>query len=155
VRRLVAAALGARRVRAGHRGRRPLPRVPRRRAPPLAAARGGGLMRARPAPYAELSCQSAFSFLRGASEPETLVQRAAELGYAALALTDRDGLYGAPRFHRAAEDAGLRAVHGTTLTLARAGLTLARAGLTLARAGLTLARATSDSAGAAGAARAC
>jgi error-prone DNA polymerase len=43
-------------------------------------------------PYAELACQSAFSFLRGACEPETLVGRAAELGYAALALTDRDGL---------------------------------------------------------------
>jgi error-prone DNA polymerase len=71
--------------------------------------------------YAELSCQSAFSFLRGASEPEALVERAAELGYAALALTDRDGLYGNPRFHLAAKAAGLPAVHGTTLTLARPG----------------------------------
>jgi len=70
--------------------------------------------------YAELQCQSAFSFLRGASEPETLVARAAELGYAALAVTDRDGLYGAPRFHKAATAAGLHAVHGVTLTLARA-----------------------------------
>ena len=57
--------------------------------------------RAAPA-YAELSCQSAFSFLRGACDPEALVARAVELGYAALALTDRDGLYGAPRFHAAA-----------------------------------------------------
>ncbi|MHC5210263.1 MAG: DNA polymerase III subunit alpha [Planctomycetota bacterium] len=70
-------------------------------------------------PYAELSCQSAFSFLRGACEPETLVERAAELGYAGMALTDRDGLYGNPRFHAAAQAAGLHAVHGTTLTLAR------------------------------------
>jgi error-prone DNA polymerase len=69
-------------------------------------------------PYAELTCQSAFSFLRGACEPETLVERAAELGYAALALTDRDGLYGNPRFHAAARAAGLHAVHGATLTLA-------------------------------------
>lgn len=69
--------------------------------------------------YAELSCQSAFSFLRGASEPEALVERARALGYAALALTDRDGLYGNPRFHLAAKAAGLPAVHGATLTLAR------------------------------------
>ena len=67
--------------------------------------------------YAELQCQSAFSFLRGASEPEALVQRAVELGYRALALTDRDGLYGNPRFHQACKEAGLHAVHGTTLTL--------------------------------------
>jgi error-prone DNA polymerase len=71
------------------------------------------------AAYAELSCQSAFSFLRGACEPETLVERAVELDYDALAVTDRDGLYGSPRFHRAAKRAGLHAVHGTTLTLAR------------------------------------
>jgi error-prone DNA polymerase len=69
--------------------------------------------------YAELQCQSAFSFLRGASEPETLVERAVELGYGALALTDRDGLYGNPRFHAACKTAGLHAVHGTTLTLRR------------------------------------
>jgi error-prone DNA polymerase len=69
--------------------------------------------------YAELSCQSAFSFLAGASEPEVLVERAAELGYGALALTDRDGLYGSPRAHQAAKRAGLPLVHGTTLSLAR------------------------------------
>ena len=80
-----------------------------------------GAQRRAPVAYAELSCQSAFSFLRGASEPEALVERATELGYAALALTDRDGLYGNPRFHLAAKAAGLAAVHGTTLTLARPG----------------------------------
>ena len=73
--------------------------------------------------YAELSCQSAFSFLRGASEPEALVERAAELGYRGLALTDRDGLYGCPRFHKALQQsaarAPLRGIHGTTLTLQR------------------------------------
>ncbi|HEX5010731.1 MAG TPA: PHP domain-containing protein, partial [Planctomycetota bacterium] len=69
--------------------------------------------------YVELQCQSAFSFLRGASEPETLVERAAALGCRALALTDRDGLYGNPRFHLACKAAGLHAVHGTTLTLRR------------------------------------
>lgn len=76
--------------------------------------------RANPVPrYAELSCQSAFSFLRGASDPEALVSRAAELGYAALALTDRDGLYGSPRLHAAAKAAELPAIHGVTLTLER------------------------------------
>ena len=49
--------------------------------------------------YIELHCASAFSFLRGASLPETLVERAAALGYTALALLDADGVYGAPRFH--------------------------------------------------------
>jgi error-prone DNA polymerase len=47
----------------------------------------------------ELHCASAFSFLEAASLPETLVDRAAALGYPALALLDRDGVYGAPRFH--------------------------------------------------------
>lgn len=73
--------------------------------------------------YAELSCQSAFSFLRGASEPEALVERAAELGYRGLALTDRDGLYGCPRFHKALQQSAttvpMRGIHGTTLTLQR------------------------------------
>lgn len=73
--------------------------------------------------YAELSCQSAFSFLRGASEPEALVERAAELGYRGLALTDRDGLYGCPRFHKALQQiqsqVELHGIHGSTLTLQR------------------------------------
>jgi len=73
--------------------------------------------------YAELSCQSAFSFLRGASEPEALVERAAELGYRGLALTDRDGLYGCPRFHKALQQSAatvpMGGIHGTTLTLQR------------------------------------
>ena len=44
--------------------------------------------------YAELHCHSAYSFLDGASQPEELAARAAELGYEALALTDHDGVYG-------------------------------------------------------------
>ena len=44
----------------------------------------------------ELRCRSAFSFLEGASNPEDLVDRAAELGHGTLALADRDGLYGGP-----------------------------------------------------------
>ena len=67
--------------------------------------------------YVELHAASAFSFLQGASLPETLVERAAALGYPALALLDRDGVYGAPRFHKAALAAGIRPIIGTELTL--------------------------------------
>ena len=67
--------------------------------------------------YIELQTASAFSFLRGASLPEALVDRAAALGYPMLALADRDGLYGIPRFHKAAQAAGLRALVGCELTL--------------------------------------
>lgn len=67
--------------------------------------------------YIELHASSAFSFLRGASLPETLVDRAAALGYPALALLDRDGVYGLPRFHQAARAAGLRAIAGAELTI--------------------------------------
>src|SRR5262245_2840929 len=66
--------------------------------------------------YIELRCRSAFSFLAGASLPEDLIDRAAALGYPALALGDRDGVYGAPRFHQAAKKAGLRAIIGAALT---------------------------------------
>ena len=68
--------------------------------------------------YIELHCASAFSFLDGASLPEALVERAAELGYPALALLDRDGVYGAPRFHQAAKRAGIKAIIGGELTIA-------------------------------------
>jgi error-prone DNA polymerase len=74
------------------------------------------------APYVELRCRSAFSFLDGASLPEDLARRAAELGYDALALGDRDGLYGAPRFFRAAGGggaaSGMRPMVGADVTLA-------------------------------------
>jgi error-prone DNA polymerase len=73
------------------------------------------------APYIELHAASAFSFLQGASLPEALVDRAAHLGYSALALLDRDGVYGAPRFHKAALAAGLRPIIGAELTLTRTG----------------------------------
>ena len=68
--------------------------------------------------YVELHTASAFSFLQGASLPEALVERAAELGYRALALLDRDGVYGAPRFHKAAKAAGIRPIIGAELTIA-------------------------------------
>src|SRR4026208_2034756 len=67
--------------------------------------------------YIELHAASAFSFLQGSSLPETLVERAAALGYPALALVDADGVYGAPRFHKAAKQAGLRAIIGAELTI--------------------------------------
>jgi len=72
-------------------------------------------------PYVELRCRSAFSFLEGASNPEDLALRAAELGHGVLALADRDGLYGAPRFHAAARSAGLRAIVGAELAQAAGG----------------------------------
>jgi error-prone DNA polymerase len=62
--------------------------------------------------YCELHTSSAFSFLDGASLPEALVDRAAALGYPAVALLDRDGVYGAPRFHLAAKKAGIKAIVG-------------------------------------------
>jgi error-prone DNA polymerase len=67
--------------------------------------------------YIELRARSAFSFLEGATTPEDLAARAAELGYSAMALGDRDGLYGAPRFYQAAKSAGIRQIVGAELTL--------------------------------------
>jgi len=69
--------------------------------------------------YIELRMRSAFSFLEGSALPEDLVERAAEFGYPALAMGDRDGLYGAPRFYHGAERAGVRAIVGAELTLDR------------------------------------
>ncbi len=68
--------------------------------------------------YAELHCLSAFSFLRGASQPEELCERAQALGYAALSVTDECSLAGAVRAHLAAKDAGLPLVIGSEFTLA-------------------------------------
>ena len=66
----------------------------------------------------ELHAASAFSFLLASSQPEDLVLRAAELGYTAVALVDRDGLCGAPRFRKAARAQGIRPIVGAELTLA-------------------------------------
>ena len=70
-----------------------------------------------PPPYTELHAHSAFSFLDGASAPEELAARAAELGHEALALTDHDGLCGSLAFAHAARDAGVRPITGAELTL--------------------------------------
>ena len=68
-------------------------------------------------PYVELHVRSAFSFLRGGSLPERLAERAAELGYGALALGDRMGVYGAPRFRVTAKEVGLRPIYGAELAM--------------------------------------
>jgi len=68
--------------------------------------------------FTELHAQSAFSFLEAAELPETLVAEAVRLDMPALALVDRDGVYGAPRFYRAARAAGIKALVGSEVTLA-------------------------------------
>src|SRR5579883_763269 len=73
-------------------------------------------------PYVELRARSAFSFLEGATAPEELAEAAAAAGYDAIALGDRDGVYGAPRFYQAARQSGLRAIVGAELTLDNSSL---------------------------------
>ena len=67
--------------------------------------------------YAELHCLSNFSFLRGASHPEELAERAKTLGYKALALTDECSLGGAVRAHQAAKECGLKLILGTEILI--------------------------------------
>jgi error-prone DNA polymerase len=64
----------------------------------------------------ELHSRSAFSFLESPTQPETLVDHAAQIGLPAIALLDRDGLYGLPRFHMAAVKRGITAHCGAELT---------------------------------------
>jgi error-prone DNA polymerase len=71
--------------------------------------------------YVELRCRSAFSFLEASSNPEDLIAAAAEQGHEVLALGDHHGLYGIPRFHLAARNAGLRAIVGAVLNVEREG----------------------------------
>ncbi|HEX3739703.1 MAG TPA: PHP domain-containing protein, partial [Terriglobales bacterium] len=66
--------------------------------------------------YIELHSHSAFSFLEGSSLPENLIARCAELKMPAMALLDRDGVYGAPRFHMAAKKIGIKAHIGAEVT---------------------------------------
>ena len=67
--------------------------------------------------YAELHCHTNFSFLDGASHPEDLAERAVELGYEALAVTDHDGFYGVSRFWQAAKETGLPVIYGVEISL--------------------------------------
>jgi error-prone DNA polymerase len=71
--------------------------------------------------FVELHARSAFSFLEAAALPEELAERAAALEQPALALLDRDGLYGAPRFYRAATRVGINPLVGAEVTLAEGG----------------------------------
>jgi error-prone DNA polymerase len=68
-------------------------------------------------PYVELHARSAFSFLRGSSLPEHLGETAKKQGYSAMAVCDRDGVYGAPRFYTASKEHGFRPLVGGELTL--------------------------------------
>src|SRR5579863_4621450 len=108
-------------LRTRARRRRRLPRLPRRKLAQMVPRRRLRLNCSREitmnSDYIELRARSAFSFLEGASTPEDLAARAAELGYRAMALGDRDGLYGAPRFYAAAKAAGIRQIVGAELTL--------------------------------------
>src|SRR4051794_8768514 len=70
--------------------------------------------------YVELHAHSAYSFLDGASLPEELAARAAELGYDTLALTDHDGVYGSLEFAHAAKHFGVRPITGAEVTLSGA-----------------------------------
>ena len=70
-----------------------------------------------PQDYVELRTRSAFSFLEGASNPEDLIQAAVDQGHETLALADRDGVSGSPRFHRAAQQAGIRALTGASVSV--------------------------------------
>ncbi|MDX1735104.1 MAG: error-prone DNA polymerase [Halioglobus sp.] len=67
--------------------------------------------------YAELHCLSCYSFLRGASHPSELVERAAALGYGALAITDECSLAGVVKAHVAAKEAGIKLIIGSELLL--------------------------------------
>src|SRR5580698_2234076 len=71
--------------------------------------------------YIELHAASAFSFLAGASQPESLIERAAELDMPALALADRNGVYGAARFHTQAKKSGVRAQIGAEIAVSSFG----------------------------------
>jgi error-prone DNA polymerase len=66
-------------------------------------------------PYAELHCHSAYSFLDGVSLPDELAQRAGELGYTSLALTDHNSVCGSMELAQAAPEHGVRAIHGAEI----------------------------------------
>jgi len=67
--------------------------------------------------YAALWCKSSFSFLEGASHPDEYVEEAATFGLSALALTDRDGVYGVVHAHRRALELGVRLVIGSEVSV--------------------------------------
>src|SRR5271156_959882 len=96
----------------------PDPPAPKRtRAPLTPPAEGSGPDASERAfPYAELHCKTNFCFLEGASHPDELVQRAAELRIRALAITDLNSLAGVVRAHIAAKEVGLKLLIGAEIT---------------------------------------
>ena len=70
-------------------------------------------------PYVPLRVFSSFTMLEGAMEPKTIAQKAAALGFPAVALTDRNGLYGAMPFSDACFDKGVQPIIGATLGVSR------------------------------------
>jgi error-prone DNA polymerase len=79
--------------------------------------------------FVHLDVRSCFSLKEGAFTPEQLARKAAELGMPAVAMTDRDGLYGAARFVRACEQEGVKPILGASLTVREGeGVTDGRSG---------------------------
>ena len=74
------------------------------------------------ADYVELHANSAFSFLRGGTDPANMAAAAAHCELHTVALSDRDGVYGAPRFYKAAREMGIRPIVGAELTLQEGGV---------------------------------
>jgi error-prone DNA polymerase len=68
-------------------------------------------------PYAELNAKSNYSFLEGASHPEEMIERAHALGYQGIALTDVNGVYGAPRAHATAQKLGIHLIIGAEIEI--------------------------------------
>ncbi len=71
--------------------------------------------------YIELHAASAFSFLEGASQPEELIEHASELGMPAMALADRNGVYGVARFHTTAKRSSIKAHIGAEIAVSSFG----------------------------------
>src|SRR5262249_56147752 len=83
--------------------------------PRAGGGNGDGALMPALRPYAELNCKTNFSFLRGAAHPEELVERAAALGYRAIAVTDRNSLAGVVRMHLAAKRPCLNLLVGAAI----------------------------------------
>src|SRR5271163_3001022 len=83
-----------------------------------------GMYRERMTDYVELHARSAFSFLEGSSMPEFLIQQAARLGMPAMALLDRNGLYGSARFHMEGQRCGVQAHIGVEVAISDLGQSL-------------------------------
>src|SRR5215469_11594612 len=71
--------------------------------------------------YIELHVSSAFSFLSASSGPEAYIERAVEIGMPAMALADRNGVYGAARFHTSAKLSGVKAHIGAEIAVSSFG----------------------------------